>query len=278
LKAAWGQYRQFVNRVENEDVLQGSRDFWLLADSTLPPTAAEHRIVGAAFDRPQWSINVEAYDKNLTDIALFSRRYRQAFGVNTGSFFYTGDGRARGLEVMLEKKRGALTGWSSYTLSKTTSTFADVDQGAEFPSSVDQRHELKGFGAYAMGKWQVSATALYGSGRPYTAPVAQYQVKLLDGSTQTYVHVGAKNSERLPSYQRADIALSRTIRTEGTFNWKVALSLYNVTNRRNVSYRQFDLSTSPMTITDIAQLGFTPSIDVSLTLRDVIRAFVKEQR
>ena len=55
--------------------------------------------------------------------------------------------------------------------------------------------------------------------------------------------------------------------------------MYNLANRRNVSFRKFDLSTSPMTISDVTQLGFTPSIDVKLTLRDLKeRALRKENR
>ena len=274
LKAAWGRYHQFVNRVENEDVLQGSRDFWLLADTTLKPNASTHAIVGFLFDRPSWALNVEAYDKTLENATLFSRRYRRAFGVNTGSFFFTGDGHSRGLEFLLERKIGTVTGWASYTLAKSTTQFAEVDQGTTFPTSQDQRHELKAFGTMQLRKWDISATGIYGSGRPYTAPISQYQLKLLDGSTQNYINVGDKNGERLPSYQRIDLAVSRTIRTDRLFDWRVGVSLYNVANRRNVSFRKFDLSTDPMTISDVTQLGFTPSIDIKLTrrgLRDPIR-------
>ncbi|MES2178613.1 MAG: TonB-dependent receptor [Gemmatimonadota bacterium] len=271
-KGAWGRYHQFVSRVENEDVLQGSRDFWLLADSSLMPSAAEHRIVGLSVERPRWTLNVEAYEKTLSNVALFSRRYRDAFGVNTGSFFYQGSGNVRGLEFMASKKAGALTGWVSYTLSKGTNTFAAVDNGTPFPSQYDQRHEAKTFAAYALGSWELSATTLYGSGRPYTAPESQYEVKLLDGTTQSYVHVGAKNGERLPAYERADLAVSRLFRTDA-FDWKLGLSFYNVTNRRNVSYRKFDLSQSPVSITDVTQLGFIPSIDLKVTLRDIKKVF-----
>lgn len=267
LKGAWGRYHQFVNRVENEDVLQGSRDFWLLADSTLKPNASTHTIAGFLFDRPSWALNVEAYDKTLENATLFSRRYRQSFGVNTGSFFFTGDGRSRGLEFLLERKLGTVTGWASYTLAKSTTQFADVDQGRAFPTSQDQRHELKMFGTMQLYGWELSATGIYGSGRPYTAPISQYQLKLLDGSTQNYINVGDKNGERLPSYQRVDVALSRMIRTDGLLDWRVGLSLYNLANRRNVSFRKFDLSTDPMTISDVTQLGFTPSIDIKLTRR-----------
>lgn len=268
LKGAWGKYHQFVTRAENEDVLQGSRDFWILADSALEPSAAEHRIVGLTFDRSAWSLNVEAYDKTLTGISLFSRRYRQSVGINTGAFFFTGNGRARGIETLLQKKRGALTGWLSYTLAEARDRYDDIDGGREFPSALDQRHEAKGFGAYSMGKWEIAATALYGSGRPYTAPLSQYELELLDGTTQTYVHVGTKNGARLPTYQRADLAISRRWESDA-MEWKIGLSLYNITNRRNVSYRKFDLSQSPMLITDVAQLGFTPSIDVKFSLREL---------
>lgn len=267
LKAAWGRYHQFVNRVENEDVLQGSRDFWLLADSALPPQGSTHVVAGFLYDRPGWAFNAEAYDKTMENATLFSRRYRQQFGVNTGSFFYVGDGRARGVELLLEKKRGAFTGWTSYTLMKATNRFAEVDGGRTFASALDQRHELKGFGSFQAGQWDFSTVALYGSGRPYTAPVSQYQLKLLDGTLQSYINVSDKNSLRLPSYQRVDLAASRIFETEGSFDWRVGVSLYNVLNRRNVSFRKFDLSTTPMTVTDVAQLGFTPSLDVKLTWR-----------
>ena len=267
VKGAWGRYHQFVNRVENEDVLQGSRDFWLLADTTLRAQGSTHLIAGLLFDRPAWALNIEAYDKTLDNATLFSRRYRQAFGVNTGSFFFTGDGHARGLEFLLEKKRGSVTGWAAYTLMKATNRFDEVDGGRAFPSSLDQRHELKGFGSWQLGKWDLSAVGVYGSGRPYTAPIAQYQIKLLDGRQQTYVNVSDKNSQRLPSYQRADLAASRIFETKGSFDWRVGLSLYNILNRRNVSFRKFDLSSDPIIVSDVGQLGFTPSIDVKLTWR-----------
>jgi hypothetical protein len=171
------------------------------------------------------------------------------------------------VELLLEKKRGAFTGWTSYTLMKATNRFAEVDGGRTFASALDQRHELKGFGTFQVGQWDFSTVALYGSGRPYTAPVSQYQLKLLDGTLQSYINVSDKNSLRLPSYQRVDLAASRIFETEGSFDWRVGVSLYNVLNRRNVSFRKFDLSTTPMTVTDVAQLGFTPSLDVKLTWR-----------
>ena len=76
LNGAWGKYYQWVSRVENQDVLEGSRDFWLLADDDLAPAAAEHRVLGAALTRGNYTFSVEAYEKDFSNITLFSTRYR----------------------------------------------------------------------------------------------------------------------------------------------------------------------------------------------------------
>ena len=207
LKGAWGKYRQFVNQVENEDVLNGSRDFWLLADSTLPSTSAEHRIVGVSVDLPTYLFSVEAYDKILDGVSLFSRRFRRvSFAADYNTLFFTGTGRARGIDVLAQKKFGALTGWFSYSLSKATETLADVDDGVTFPASQDQRHNFKAVGTYQLARWTFSSAFVFGSGVPYTSPESQYYLTLLDGSQVGFVHVGAKNGARLPAYHRFDIA------------------------------------------------------------------------
>jgi hypothetical protein len=268
LKGAWGRYHQFVNRVENEDILNGSRDFWLLADTSLLPTASEHRILGVTFDMPDYLLSIEAYDKTLDNLALFSRRFRRvSFAADYNTLFYSGTGRARGLDVLAQKKFGALTGWLSYSLGKVTERFADVDADAEFPASQDQRHELKAVGTYQVRRWTLSSAFVFGSGTPYTSPESQYYLGLLDGTQVGYVHVGDKNAARLPAYHRLDLAVFRRIRLNDRLDWEFGASVFNVYDRKNVAYRRFDLSTAPITITDAYTLGRTPSIDVRLILK-----------
>ena len=51
LKAAWGRYYQFATRIVREDIQQGSRDFWVLANGdNIPVGYAEHFIAGASFE------------------------------------------------------------------------------------------------------------------------------------------------------------------------------------------------------------------------------------
>jgi hypothetical protein len=63
-KAAYGHYYQFVKRVIREDILQGSRDFWVLADdSKLPVSKAIHYILGFSLENKDWLFDLEAYYK-----------------------------------------------------------------------------------------------------------------------------------------------------------------------------------------------------------------------
>ena len=266
LKGAWGQYHQFVKRVENEDVLEGSRDFWVLAGDDLDPSFAEHRIIGASYDTPDWLFDVEAYDKSLDGVSQFSTRLRRRPNQALDDFFFSGIGQARGLEFLVQKKRGQLTGWVGYTLSEVDYELAEFNDGNPFPASHDQLNEFKSVLMYQAGPWTLSSTWVYGSGKPYTIPEAQYPIELLDGRTLTYIHVGEKNGQRLPAYHRLDVAATRRFETATLF-YELNLSLFNAYGRNNIWYRQFDLSEVPMLVTDVTTLGFTPSIGLRVGLR-----------
>lgn len=266
LKGAWGLYNQFVKRVENEDITEGSRDFWLLSGDRIPTSSAEHRIVGASYEMPMWLFDVEAYQKVLDGVSQFSTRSRQTPGQALDELFFTGTGDARGLEVLAQKKQGRLTGWVGYTLSKVEYELADFNGGDPFPASQDQRHEVNVVASYQVGPWTFSSTWVYGSGKPYTVPEGQYPITTLDGGTLNFIHVGDKNGHRLPAYHRLDVSAIRRFEVGRVF-YEVNASVFNAYGRSNVWYRKFDLSENPMLITDVTTLGFTPSIGVRVGLR-----------
>ncbi len=259
LTGAWGRYNQFVKRVENEDILEGSRDFWILAGDDFAPSSAEHWIAGIGYETGDYLFDLEAYARDLGGVTQFSTRSRRTPGQRLAELFFEGTGVARGIELMAQKKRGALTGWIGYTLANVEHELTGFNDGLPFPASHDQRHEVKAVGSYQLGRWTLTGGWVYGSGKPYTVPEAQYPITLLDGRTLNYIHVGAKNGERLPAYHRLDLAASRRFEVREFF-YELNLSLFNVYGRDNVWYRQFDLTDLPMLVTDVATLGFTPSV------------------
>ena len=266
LTGAWGRYNQFVKRVENEDILEGSRDFWVLAGDNIAPSSAEHWIGGIAYENDDYLFDVEGYVRDLGGVSQFSTRSRRAPGQRLAELFFEGTGTARGVEVLAQKKRGDLTGWIGYTLANVEHELTGFNDGLPFPASHDQRHEVNVVGSYQLGRWTLTGGWVYGSGRPYTIPEAQYPITLLDGRTLNYIHVGEKNGERLPAYHRLDLAASRRFEVR-QFHYELNLSLFNVYGRDNVWYRQFDLTDLPMLVTDVTTLGFTPSIGLRAGFR-----------
>ena len=258
-KGAWGRYNQFIKRVENEDILEGSRDFWVLADSVLPPTSAEHRVLGVSYETRGFLFDLEGYHKSLDGVTQFSTRSRRGPGQALTDLFFSGTGVAKGVELLVQKKAGPLTGWVSYTLSRVEYDLDDFNNGEPFAASHDQTHEFKTVGVYQVGPWTFSGTWVYGSGRPFTAPESEYGVELLDGSSFSYIHVGGKNAERLPAYHRMDLGATRRFESDRFF-YELNISAFNAYGRKNVWYRKFDLSDSAVVVTDVTTLPFTPSI------------------
>jgi ferric enterobactin receptor len=267
-KAAYGIYNQFAKRVIREDVLSGSRDFWVLADNDkLPVASATHYIAGASYENQKWLFDVEAYEKDLSGLTEYSLRVQT--GPRQSSYsenYYQGTGKSRGIDVLLQKKYGKLTGWLSYSLAETRYNFP-IYGASDFYANQDVRNEFKAVGIYKWKRWDFSATWIYASGRPYTAPTGGYQVTLLDGSTRDYINVSNKNSLRLPDYHRLDMA--------ATFNWKsaggaprsVGVSLFNMYGRKNTWYKEYEIQENQVIQTDVKFLGFTPNVSLSWKLR-----------
>ena len=107
---------------------------------------------------------------------------------------------------------------------------------------------------------------MFASGNPYTAPMNQFALTMLDNEELNYIHVGDKNGFRLPDYKRLDISLSKKWFSDYG-DYEGGISLYNVLNNKNVSYRDYDLDVTPIIASDVTMLGFTPTLFINFKLR-----------
>lgn len=273
LKAATGKYYQFANLVTREDILSGNKSFWLLSDGDgIPVSEAVHYTAALAYENAKYLFSTEVYFKELNNLTEYSLRFNPSpDGLSYQENFLTGQGMARGIEFLAQKKTGKINGWVSYTLGEARNYF-ETYSDQWFAANQDVRHEFKVVGIYQYKRWNFSATWIYASGRPYTAPSGAYTITLLDGSEQDYFTVTSKNSLRLPNYHRADIAVNYTLlggkrggkrrRVLGTLGF----SLFNLYNRTNVWYKQYTIEEGQILETNVNYLGITPNISLSLKL------------
>src|SRR5690606_34419656 len=83
--------------------------------------------------------------------------------------FVFGRGWSYGMELLLNKARGRLSGWLGYTLSWTWRKFDDLNDGKKYYAKYDRRHDISVVANYELNKrWKFSAVFIYGSGNAIT--------------------------------------------------------------------------------------------------------------
>jgi ferric enterobactin receptor len=269
LKAATGQFYQFINEVTREDIVNGNRNFWVISNnSNIPVGMARHYMAGLSYENNQFLIDLEGYYKTLGGLTQYSVTQT---GLNPGSTtntivqnFYNGTGKAKGIELLLQKKLGNYTGWISYTLADAENKFA-VFGNTYYPADQDIRHEFKAINMYHYYRWNFSAVFIFSTGHPYTAPLSTYTITGADGNTITSFNISGKNAERLPDYHRLDLSATYDLlRINGNKIGSIGLSLFNVYNHTNSWYREYEIQNYQTISTDVTYLGFTPNITLSL--------------
>ncbi len=267
LKGAWGKYNQIVNMITREDIMQGNREFWVLSDGeTIPFGSATHYIAGISYETDEFLFDIEGYYKDLTGLSEFSipftpTRFDQEVDYNR--YFYTGTGVAKGIEFLLQKKYGKYTGWLGYTLGKVEYNFPELKDDP-YPALHDQTHEFKVVNSYEWNNWTFAGTWIFATGKPYTEPTGVEEVTLSNGFIIDQVVVGEKNGARLPDYHRLDLSVTYDFSLGGATNSVLGLTLFNVYNRKNVWYKEFEVLEGELIENNIIYMGFTANVFFSI--------------
>ena len=269
LKSSWGTFYQFANRIIREDISSGSRDIWVLADDkSVPVSKSIHYIGGASYETNNWLFDAEAYYKDITGLSEYSLRFTPQFGegVNYTKLFYEGIGHSRGIDLLVQRKFGKYTGWVGYTYSQTHYKF-DVYGQSYFPASQDVTHEFKIVNTYTWGRWVFAATWVYTTGKPYTTPIGTFTITQPDGTDKSYIVTNNKNVSRYPDYHRLDISSKYRFLIGDKIKSEIGLSIFNVYNRKNVWYTEYQVDETGLTPTDVTLLGFTPNLSISFQFK-----------
>ncbi|MFY0256387.1 TonB-dependent receptor domain-containing protein [Chitinophaga sp. 30R24] len=238
LKAAVTRNYQFIHLVSNAATTLPT-DVWVPSTYLVKPQESWQYTAGyyRNFQEDAWEASAEVYYKNMRHQIEYREGYTPTLADPEQDFVF-GQGQAYGLELFVNKKAGAFTGWIGYTLSWSWRIFPDLNNGQRYPAKYDRRHDLSVVGNYSLNKqWSFSGVFIYGTGNATTMPEIFYFIErtLVQG-------YGPIDSYRLGAYHRLDLSAiythtpkkPRRIRGSWTF------SVYNVYNRKNPYFIYLD--------------------------------------
>jgi hypothetical protein len=268
IKSSFTVMNQFVHLVPNSTASLPT-DIWLSSSAIIKPQNSEQFAVGVFknFDNNKIELSIEGYYKTMNNQVLFKEGTQIVLTTNLDSALTFGKGNSYGVEFFLRKNFGRISGWASYTWSKTTQKFEELNYGKPFPSSFDRRHNISLAGTYNLTKrWTISSDFVFYTGRPFTLPAGRVTVPLnatlYDG---IYYDFSSRNNTRLKNYHRLDVSAAykkerKIFRIKYESEW--VFGAYNIYSRLNpyFVFLTTNLDTKQPEAKQVSLLPIVPSI------------------
>jgi hypothetical protein len=260
VKASYARTRQYIHLLSNTTSTTPF-DLWVPSNINILPEIADQYTLGyfRNFSNNMFETSVEVYYKTMQNQIDYRNGANLILNNKVESQLVFGRGWGYGAEFLIRKKYGKLTGWISYTLSKTKRQFKDINAGNIFLAKQDRPNNIAIVGMYEFSpRLTFSATWIYISGNVVTFPSGRYFV---DRNIVPYYT--ERNGYRMPDYHRLDIGLTlqrkKTRRFESNWNF----SIYNVYARSNAYAINFQPDPNDPTRMQAVQLSlfrFVPAI------------------
>lgn len=276
LKASYSKMSQGVQILTSNNLVLPT-NLWVHATKDIPIVTSHQFTAGYNYTIVNGlELTIEGYYKIMNNVIEY---YDGASFMRTSSnwdeYVFVGDGRAYGVEFLLQKYIGKATGWISYTWSKSLRLFdrpnQELNASREFFAKNDRRHNLNIVFLYNFNKnFSFSATWRYLSGSrgsfayagiyggdliemdPYTNPLSSEHSKVECTSEKEhspiyfykylrYLTYKNKNDFMLPDIHSLDISFDCKIPLK-TGLIGLNFSVTNVYNHKNITsvYRSTD--------------------------------------
>ncbi len=288
VKLAAGRYAQYVHSLRDQD-LPISNDTWILANESIPPVISDQVQLGVeAFFSGGWSASAEAYARDFDGVVEFNLTEDPN---DPADDLLEGTGQSYGLDLMLKRSAGPLTGWVALSLLRAERSFPDpvaaeweeLPKTVTYPPIFDRRVNLDFTAQYRTANgFELGARWNFGSGLPYTRPIAQHFAFVIDPRTglidrqsgggsdpddngiPAVAVLGPRNADRYPAYHRLDLTVRRPF-VRGWGGYTPYFQLLNAYNRRNVLFYFFDYDRTPPVRSGFSMFPMLPALGVEVS-------------
>jgi len=266
IKASYNRMAQYLHLISNTSS-PTPLDVWVPSGEYIKPQVLDQFAVGYFRNLEGYSLEIESFYKQIDNRIDYTDGANLIANNAIERVVLEGESRAYGLELLLRKNSGNLTGWLAYTLSRSeqrtpgrTPIEPGINEGEWYLTNYDKTHDLSMTGSYKLNKnWQLNANFIFQTGLATTFPTAQYEYEGI-----TVPVYDDRNVDRLPEYHRLDISATLTPKAnqDRKFQSSWSFGVYNVYNRKNaysISFRENE-DTNQNEAVRLSLFGIIPSV------------------
>ena len=237
IKLGYSRLSQFLHIASNSE--SGTpMDVWMPVTPLVKPQIANQVSIGyfRNFLDNALESSIEVYYKHMENQIEFREFSQPYLNDQIEKEFRFGIGRAYGLEFQLKKQEGNLSGWISYTLSRSERKIKDIQEKEWYLSPFDITNNVAVVGTYTFSqRVSMSANWIYMTGRPFNAPVARWEF-----GGNIYPYYGGRNKSRFTDNHRMDLGIELKNKPHKKYSSSWTFSVYNLYNRKNANVIYFD--------------------------------------
>jgi len=267
LKFAYDKTYQFLHYLIN-DATTTPTDLWIPSSINLEPQESDqYSLEFNKMIKDNFLFSIGGYYRDLQNVTDYKIGTTLSLSPYIERDLVQGIGQAYGIEFLLKKNTGKLTGSASYTYSKSKRKFTEINENMWYPAAVDHPNDININLTYEINK-RVHLTAIwiYYTGRAITFPAGTYQIDV-----HNVLFFSHRNANRLPDYHRLDLSLllkNKKYKTVGNVKIKRKaesywnFSIFNAYARENTFMMRYkyDEVTETINAYQVTLFKFIPSI------------------
>lgn len=208
-------------------------DIWFPATPNVKPQLCQQIALGfyKNLKNNLLEFSLEAYYKDYRRVLDFRDHAQLLLNPYIEGEIRFGRGYSYGLEALIRKNTGPITGWVSYTYSRSYRIIPEINDGNRYPAPFDKPHSVNVVANYEFNKrLSASLTWVFATGVPVTFPTG----RMVIGNVVLPVY-STRNGYRMPDYHRLDAGVILKGRENRHRLWRGEwnFSVYNLYNRHN---------------------------------------------
>ena len=239
MKFGYNRMQQFFQLLSNNTTpLPTSR--WKTADQFIKPQQSDFLSLGLfkTYNENVYEASLETYYRDVRNTLDFISGANLQLNPNIETQLVTGKSKAYGVELMVQKKKGEVSGWVSYTYARAFSQMIgdypevqSINGGDWFATNYDKPHTFNMMlNIQPTTHHSFSFTFAYNTGRPFSSPSGMYEI-----GGKKYPVFQERNNDRIRDYHRLDFSWTINNPSMKSQRWEGSwvFTVYNLYGRQN---------------------------------------------